>query len=240
MEENEPVINTETPEPVATGSDEETATAGATAPQTDERGVPLENVLAEEKRKRLELEEEVARIKEAIKSQPYAPAQAPTPTQQADPAQKVERFATDPDKYLDSYYNRRRQQEKLQDAFLYVQKKGYNIRQIDGAIVEYGLSTDDPLKAVKTAEKLLALETIPKKSTAPVADRKVEEFAKEQERKEKIKKSATEPGGGKPPAPNTDEVGMAYQDAVKYGDDKGVFNFFKKREHNLRRKEGKE
>jgi hypothetical protein len=225
-----PVTNEAEEQPVASGNDETVQPVGdVSTEQIDERGVPLQNVVAEERRKRAELEDEVARLKanQVSNVSQYAPPpvyQTPASRQDADPAKKVEKFAGDIDGYLDNYYNERKRKERTAEALHYIAERGHSVQVIDGAIAKYGLSLDDPIRAVKTAEKLLGLE---KQKTSNAPARKVDEV-REQERIDNIKKTTTDAGRSKPPSPTTDEVVRAKEEAEKYGDHEGVYNFFRK------------
>jgi len=200
--------NVEGQEPVETSPEPTAETevgASDDATGTDERGVPLTNVVAEMKRK---LEAAERKLQE-VEMRSIPPAAQPVQEEPVAPVRKKTRdeviaeINADPEAWISNKFREyeaskaeveRKHKLAEADRMLYEKDpKNYrtNVQKVLNIINEYGISTADPVKGVKAAINILEKDT----KLSMSAKERVEEQKKATEtvRTEQIKKTTTPP-----------------------------------------------
>ena len=191
-----------------------------TVPNVDERGVEWKNVAMEEKRKRETMEDRIERLEQS--QSPYVPPQQQMPQQpKVDQSKVVEKFAGNIDGYLDNYYDKRRHKERVDDAISYVTSKGLTVKEVDRIAYEYGISSADPMKMVKSVERILKATNKPEPAPKPVNKEK------EAERVKKIKQNTTE-SGSRPSVPKPDITKASKERFLASGEQSDLTDYFRK------------
>jgi hypothetical protein len=173
-QENPPEETTET------GAETENETDDGQT-EVDEKGVPYKNRYMESQRKLSAVEERLASIEQNIRTtrQPDNTVQTPETRQNLN-EQRVREFASDPDGFIDRKVAERERQRRLQEAFAYVNNNKLSVPEIDKVIVDYSISTVDPLLAAQSAHRIMqsnskkrVSETVEKQRTENIKGKQV-------------------------------------------------------------------